>query len=148
MLTKVIDCIKFCGAFEQTLRGHNEKSDSVNPGVFEGLINSSAELDTALKVRLEKSTVFKGTSKMIQYDILGCTLTVYQKQIKNETNQAEFISIIADEATDISNSFQMSVVFRYVLLDGFPVERFWTICNPSSHDEVLSQCLKSALQEV
>ncbi|KAL4098036.1 hypothetical protein QTP88_022708 [Uroleucon formosanum] len=114
ILSKIIDCIRFCGAFELALRGHDETADSVNPGVFKGLINFTAELDYALKTRLEKATVFK-----------------------------------ADETTDVSNSFQMSIVFRYLLTDGSPVERFWGFFNPTGHDaKCLSECIKSTLQDV
>lgn len=149
ILNKIVNCIKFCGAFELALRGHDEKPDSLNPGVFRGLIDFSSELDDVLKTHLEKATVFKGTSKTIQNDILDCILTVCQNQIKNEINEAEFISIIADEATDVSVSFQMSIVFRYVLIDGSPVERFWSFNNPTGHDaQSLFECIKSALQEV
>jgi len=42
ILNKTINCIQFCGAFELALRGHNEKSNSENPGVFRGLINFSS----------------------------------------------------------------------------------------------------------
>lgn len=38
ILSKIIDCIKFCSAFKLALRGHNEKLDSENPGIFRGLI--------------------------------------------------------------------------------------------------------------
>jgi len=149
ILSKIIDCIRFCGAFELALRGHDEKADSINPGVFRGLINFSAELDSALKTYLEKATVFKGISKEIQNDILDCTLTVCQNQIKTEINEADFISIIADETTDVSNFFQMSIVFRYVLTDGSPVERFWSFFNSTGHDaKCLSECIKSTLQNV
>ncbi|KAF0702099.1 zinc finger MYM-type protein 1-like, partial [Aphis craccivora] len=149
ILSKIIDCIRFCGAFELALRGHDEKADSINPGVFRRLINFSAELDSALKTHLEKTTVFKGISKEIQNDILDCTLTVCQNQIKIEINEADFISIIADETTDVSNFFQMSIVFRYVLTDGSPVERFWGFFNPTGHDaKCLSECIKSTLQNV
>ncbi|KAL4097871.1 hypothetical protein QTP88_022574 [Uroleucon formosanum] len=149
ILSKIIDCIRFCGAFELALRGHGETADSVNPGVFKGLINFTAELDYALKTHLEKATVFKGISKEIQNDILDCTLTICQIQIKTEINQADFLSIIADETTDVSNSFQMSIVFRYLLTDGSSVERFWGFFNPTGHDaKCLSECIKSTLQEV
>lgn len=74
ILSKIIDCIKFCGAFDLALRGHNEKSDSVNPGIFCGLINFSSELNNKLKMHIEKSTVFKGLSKVIQNDMLDCML--------------------------------------------------------------------------
>lgn len=30
ILSKIIDCIRFCGAFELALRGHDETADSVN----------------------------------------------------------------------------------------------------------------------
>jgi len=59
-LSKIIDCIRFCGAFELALRGHDETADSVNPGIFTGIINFTAELVYALKTHLEKATVFKG----------------------------------------------------------------------------------------
>nr|CAI5833548.1 unnamed protein product [Callosobruchus analis] len=32
VLSKIIDCIKFCGLFELALRGHDETSTSENPG--------------------------------------------------------------------------------------------------------------------
>ena len=34
ILSKIIDCVKFCGKFELLLHGHNETSQSSNPGVF------------------------------------------------------------------------------------------------------------------
>jgi len=149
ILSKIIDCIKFCGAFELALRGHNEKSDSVNPGIFRGLINFSSELDDKLKIHLEKSTVFKGLSKVIQNDMLDCMLFVIRQNIKNEIQQSDFFSIIADETTDISSQFQMSIVFRYILSDGTPVERFWGFFIPSGHDaKSLSDCIKDNLKEV
>lgn len=77
ILNKIINCIKFCGAFELALRGHDEKSNSENSGVFRGLINSSSELDLVLKSHIENSSVFKGLSKSIQNDLLECCLAVW-----------------------------------------------------------------------
>jgi len=57
------------------LRGHDEKDTSLNSGIYRGLISFSAELDNALKVHLEKATIFKGTSKTIQNELLKCMLT-------------------------------------------------------------------------
>lgn len=74
ILSKIIDCIFFCGNFETSLRGHDEKDDSVNPSVFRGLINFASKLDPDLKHHLETSSVFKGVSKIIQNDILDCLL--------------------------------------------------------------------------
>ncbi|KAE9522125.1 hypothetical protein AGLY_017469 [Aphis glycines] len=111
ILSKIIDYIKFCGAFELALRGHNEKSDSVNPGIFRKLINFSSELDNKLKIHIEKSTVSKDLSKVIQNDMLD--------------------------------------LFKYILSDGTPVERFWGFLIPSGHDaKSLSDCIKHNLKEV
>ncbi|XP_060855369.1 uncharacterized protein LOC132933049 [Metopolophium dirhodum] len=149
ILSKIIDCIKFCGAFELALRGHNEKSDSENPGIFRGLINFSSELDNTLKLHLEQSTVFKGLSKIIQNEMLECMLFVIRQNIKNEIKNADFFSVISDETTDVSAQFQMSIIFRYILSNGTPVERFWGFFNPSGHDaKSLSECIKYNLKEV
>ena len=45
ILSKIIDCVKFCGAFELSLRGHDESESSENPGVFRGLVDFVASLD-------------------------------------------------------------------------------------------------------
>lgn len=58
VLSKLIDCIKFCGAFELAFRGHCEDDDSLNPGIFKGLVNFSAELDTSLKEHLSTAILF------------------------------------------------------------------------------------------
>lgn len=49
VLSKIVDCIKFCGAFELALRGHDESADSNNPGVFKVLPNFSAKLEASLR---------------------------------------------------------------------------------------------------
>ncbi|VVC35657.1 Hypothetical protein CINCED_3A019325 [Cinara cedri] len=43
----------------------------------------------------------------------------------------------------------MSIIFRYILSGGTPVERFWGFFNPSGHDaKSLSECIKYNLKEV
>ncbi|XP_026819259.1 uncharacterized protein LOC113557921 [Rhopalosiphum maidis] len=138
-----------CAAFELALRGHDEKSNSENPGVFRGLINFSSELDSVLKCHIENSSVFKGLSKSIQNDLLECCLAVCQQRIKNEIKQTEYISVMADETTDVSAQFQLSIIFRYLLSDGTPVERFWGFFNPTGHDaKSLSECIIFNLEKV
>jgi hypothetical protein len=133
ILNIIINCVRFCGAFELALRGHDESTSSSNPGVFRGLINFSADLDVALKEHLEKATVFKGTSKTVQNEILLTMLSVCQEEISKEINEADYLAVIADETSDVSNIFQMAIVFRYIVR-GKPVERFWEFLSPSDHD--------------
>lgn len=126
VLSRIIDCIKFCGEFELALRGHDETTSSKNPGIFRGLINFTSALDNVLNEHLNSASVFKGTSKEIQNDLLDCMLQVSKERILEEIRAADFVSIIADETTDVSTKFQMVVVLRYVLSNGKPTERFWT----------------------
>ena len=57
-------------------------------------------------------------------------LLVCQEKIKEEIKFADFFSVIADETTDVSLTFQLAIVFRYVLPNGEPVERFWGFIHP------------------
>lgn len=149
VLCKLIDCIKFCGAFELALRGHREDDDSLNPGIFKGLVNFSAELDSSLKEHLSTATVFKGTSKEIQNELLDCMLFVCQENIIEEIKTAQYVSLIADETSDISSVFQLVIVFRYVLANGQPVERFWKFDNPEGHDaKSIAKCISTSLDYV
>jgi hypothetical protein len=88
------------------LRGHDEKDTALSSGIIRGLISFSAELDSALKVHLEKATVFKGTSKTIQNELLKCMLNICQQEISVEINKADYLAITADETTDVSAIFQ------------------------------------------
>lgn len=90
VLSKILDAIKFCGMFELGLRGHDERETSKNPGIFLGLINYTAELDKTLKEHLESSTVFKGTSKEIQNDLLDCIFELYRKTVTREIHDSFF----------------------------------------------------------
>jgi hypothetical protein len=65
ILSKIIDCIKFCGAFELALRGRDESKQSENPGIFRVLIDFVSNIDDAVKEHIENNAKFKGTSKII-----------------------------------------------------------------------------------
>lgn len=58
VLSKIVNCIKFCGAFELALQEQNETE---NPDdVFRGIVNFSAELDSTLSEHLHKTSEFAG----------------------------------------------------------------------------------------
>lgn len=106
VLSKIIDCIKFCGEFELALGGHDEKAESNNPGIFRGLINFTSALDALVKEHMNNATVFKSTSKDIQNYLLECMLHVCREEINAEIAKADFVSVIADETSDVSSKFQ------------------------------------------
>ncbi|XP_044749776.1 zinc finger MYM-type protein 1-like [Coccinella septempunctata] len=146
LVSKIVEAIKFCGTFELALRGHDESENSENPGIFQGLINYTAEIDKTLKDHLERATVFKGTSKEIQNDLLDCIFEVYQEIVSAEIDNAEFLGIMADETTDVSSKLQTVLIFRYCK-DGKPVERFWEFFKSEQQTaEVLSNLILKALE--
>lgn len=146
VLSKILDAIIFCGTFELALRGHDESEDSVNRGIFQGLINYTAEVDKKLKEHLQSATIFKGTSKEIQNDLLDCIFDVYRETISAEINSCDFLGIIADETTDVSSKLQTVIVFRYIK-DGKPVERFWGFfTSPQQTADALSSLILTELE--
>ncbi|XP_065650768.1 zinc finger MYM-type protein 1-like [Hydra vulgaris] len=122
-LSRVIDCIKFCGVHELPLRGHDETIDSNNRGVFLDMVSYTATLDSAFSDHLKDSKITKNTSKTNQNEILECMYKVYIEEIKREIDKARFVSLQADETTDVSCRSQFVIILRY--LKGYqPVERF------------------------
>ena len=88
VLSKIIDCVKFCGAFELALRGHDETDSSENPSIFRGLVDFVASLDNVLEEHLKTATVFKGTSKKVQNELLDCMSSVVRSYIQEEVKNA------------------------------------------------------------
>lgn len=135
ILSKLIDVIKFCGCFELALRGHDESSDSGNPGIFRGLVNLIAEVDAELKThlsQLQKHAAFSGLSKTIQNELLDSIYFVCRDLITQEINQANFIAIQADETTDNSTMAQLVFIVRYES-NGRIYERFMGYLKPEGH---------------
>ena len=88
-ISKIINCLEFCGFHELSLRGHDESEGSSNQGIFMGLLNYTSEIDFLLKSHLESNSFFKGTSKTIQNELLQYMLEVsrehiFQEMLKNQ----------------------------------------------------------------
>ena len=114
ILGRLIDCVKFCGVFELALRGKDESEGSSNPGIFRGLVDLVASLDEVFEEHLRTATVFKGTSKTVQNELLNCMESVIRERIVEEVRSARFVAIQADETTDVSTQTQLVLVLRYV----------------------------------
>jgi len=132
ILSRLIDCVKFCGVFELALRGHDESTESLNPGIYRGLIDFVSEIDMSMKQHLQENNVFKGTSKSVQNDILDAILIVCQEEIKKQVSEARFVAIQCDETTDVSTQQQLVFILRYEQ-NGQIYERFWKFLRPVSH---------------
>lgn len=128
---RLIDTVIFLGCQELAFRGHDESSQSVNKGNFQELVNFLSKYDNKLNNFLQKATVFHGTSKTIQNDIIESVSHVVEQKIFSEISDALYFSWQVDETTDIACRSQLSVVFRYVV-NGTVVERFAGFYDVSS----------------
>ncbi|KAJ1095790.1 hypothetical protein NDU88_000946 [Pleurodeles waltl] len=143
ILSKLIDCVKFCGAFELALRGHDETEESLNPGVFRGLVDFVSSIDSAMEAHLKSATVFKGTSKTIQNELLDCMLEVTRETIVQQLRSTDYVAIQADDTTDVSTKTQSVLVFRYIDGNSKVVERFYSFSylKDSSADTISAAIL-------
>lgn len=126
ILCTLIDAVCYLGKQEIPFRGDDESASSLNRGNYVELLKTMAISNTNLANHLDNSTVFRGTSPDIQNDLINCVATVIRQRIDSEIDEAEFISILVDESTDIEKKCQMSLVFRYFSKrSGKIVERFY-----------------------
>ncbi|XP_073451127.1 52 kDa repressor of the inhibitor of the protein kinase-like isoform X1 [Aquarana catesbeiana] len=144
ILSRIIDSVKCCGAFELASRGHDESERSDNPEIFHGLVDFVASLDEVLKEHLEKATVFEGTSKAVQNELLDCMSSVVKEHIIQEARSSDFISIQADETTDIATQCQLVLVLRYIDAKSNVQERFFEFIPLHS---TTADSIAAALQE-
>ena len=147
ILNRIIDCLKFCGKHEIAVRGHIEKEESVNRGIFLDLLNEFAKLDNTLYEHLEKSKVNKFTSAIIQNELLDCMYQVYQETLIEDVNKAMFVSVQADESSDVSNKTQLVIVLRLVR-DSQVVEHFHGFQQLTERSAYgITQCILQALEQ-
>lgn len=139
ILSRIIDSLKFCGAFELS-------SCSQNSNGFDRIINFIEEINKVLQKYLDPTIMSnKITSQAIQNALLECILQVCKENIAAEVAEARYIAVMVDQITDVASQFQIAIVFRYVCR-GFPVERFLGFINPEKHDvESLAEYILSVI---
>ena len=116
-LQRLINAIFYLCKQELPLRGHDEKDTSLNKGNYRELLNCFADIDSVFASRLnarEGSSKFSGLSSTIQNNIIQAIDVVIGNEIKNEVENALFISIQVDETTDCAMQSQFSIILRYV----------------------------------
>ncbi|XP_048085448.1 zinc finger MYM-type protein 1-like [Alosa alosa] len=124
ILSRIIDSVKCSGAFDLALRGHDECESLNNTGIFRGSVDFDASLDGVFKEHLE-NTVFKGTAKTVQNELLDCMLSVVKEHIIKEAQNSAFLSIQVDEILDSATQSQIALVLRYIDDKNSVQERFF-----------------------
>ncbi|KAL4586505.1 hypothetical protein LXL04_011141 [Taraxacum kok-saghyz] len=124
-LVATIDCIRFLLRQGLAFRGNNENETSINRGNFIELLQFLADHNESIEaVTLKNAPLnLKLTSPDIQKDIVHAAAIETTKLIINDIGES-FFSILIDESRDISIKEQMSVVLRYVDMEGRVIERF------------------------
>ncbi|KAL4091710.1 hypothetical protein QTP88_026361 [Uroleucon formosanum] len=119
------------GKQELVFRGHREHDESLNKGNYLELLDLLAQEEHLLKDHFLSSSIFKGTSKIIQNYLIESVTTILNSKIFKEIQTANYIPIQADETTDVSCQSQMSIIFRYVIEEKI-VEQFIGFFDVSS----------------
>ena len=115
----------FLGRHNLPFRGHRNDSEyhaevgeqtSGQVGVFQSLLNFRvASGDKVLEEHLRTSSRYeKYTSAPIRNEIIDTCGKVITQKLAMRIMESGFFSIIADEATDISNKQQLALVIRYL----------------------------------
>lgn len=147
ILGRVIDCLKFCGIHELSLRDPLDiETKSFNhSGYFLDLLSMIGNLDSTLEGHLTSSTPFKCTSHVIRNELLDCMYNVYIDDLKNDINNTDFVSVQADETTNINGMSQFVIILRFIK-DCKPLERFVTLVEVQDRTaNGLSEVLKNIL---
>ncbi len=118
ILNRIIDAIKLHGAFEVALSARESSLGSRNTGVFGGHTKLMSELvqllDNVLADLCHNTTVFKGATKT-RNELLDIMYEVYLETVKDEIDNAKFVSIQVDDTTDVSCMSQLVIILRYLV---------------------------------
>jgi hypothetical protein len=99
ILARLINAVCFLANQELSFRGHDESKKSLNKGNYVELLLYTAEYDRLLDSHLKTSTVFTGTSPLIQNGLIAAVGSVLTDAIKQEIQKACFVSILLDETS-------------------------------------------------
>jgi hypothetical protein len=93
IIKRLIDCTIFLSFQNLAFRGHDESESSLNKGNFKEFMSFLSKYDPNLKTFLDNKSVFSGTSKTIQNEILESITAIVNKEIEKEISNAPFFLV-------------------------------------------------------
>lgn len=146
-LIDIIICLVKSG---KPFRGHDESETSNNKGLFRELLNLLSKYDNVLRSHFEhgaRNALYR--SNRIQNDIIKSIHNVVLKKIKSNIENS-YISILADETSDVGHSEQLSVVIRYFDSEkNRPIETLVALrCMTSVTAQSIFNSIDSVLKEM
>lgn len=133
IMKRLIDITCYLGKQELAFRGHDESAVSCNRGNYVELVMLLCRYDEMLRTFIENGTVFTGLSNIIQNDLIESVSNVLMTQIRKEITETKFIALSLDETADVANYAQLSVIMRYVTVEGEIHDRFIRFVNISGN---------------
>lgn len=124
VLKRLIDVVAFLGKQECAFRAHGESDDSRNKGMYRELLELLANYDPVIANHLKTATIFKGTSPVIQNDLIYAIANQITDKIWTEISDATFVALSLDETTDITNKSQLATIIRFIDNEENCQERF------------------------
>lgn len=122
MFLKILLSVRYLAWQGLALRGDGDKQD----GNFLQLLKLKGE-DDSMMIDWLKQKANKYASHQNQNDILKIMAMHILREVATCLQQSPFITLMTDETTDISNSEQSTIIFRWVSED-FEVNRIpWSI---------------------
>lgn len=115
IMLAIIDVIYTLGVKGIALRGCWDKSKGQEDGCFVFFLEWIAKRDAILAKHLCSGPANgKYTSPTIQNEIIQSIGSIVLKHLVSEINQSKFISVMADETTDVSSTEQLALCIRYL----------------------------------
>jgi len=124
ILKRLIDGTVLLAKQELPFRGHDESETSNSKGNFVEILGLLRQYDSLLDSHLSAKKAFKGTSSDIQNDLIKSISDLLSAEISAEVTEAQWVSSILDDCSDVVSGSQLSIVLRYVSKDMMVIERF------------------------
>ncbi|GKC86092.1 zinc finger MYM-type protein 1-like protein, partial [Tanacetum coccineum] len=137
-----VDTCRFLLKASLPFRGHNEKKDSLNRGLFLELYDLLASQNaetlkvvgrTPLNCQLKSPDIQKQICECFSEEVLDVIITEIEDDV---------FSLLVDESSDVSKKEQMALILRYVDRLGIVKERFAGVVHV---DDTSSKTLKASI---
>ena len=155
-LVSIAKTVEFCARQGIALRGHRDdhfdpkKSYDESDGNFSNLLRFRIDAgDTVLKQHFDSAAGnARYVSKTVQNELLDVCRDQLRDKIVASANSAALFTVMADEASDVSNKEQLAICIRYLSETDEVSEKFlgFVECNTGVSGEALAEKIISALK--
>ena len=153
-IKSIVKTVIFCGQNNIPLRGRrDDKPDDANlQGNFQALLQFRIDSgDTKLKEHLEnapRNATYR--SKTIQNEIISTVGSHIMSKLSAEIQTSRLFSILADEAADVSNKENLSLVIRFVDASRNIREEFvgFHLCDDGTSGEAVKEIILNGVSDL